>query len=80
MKRERTRVLLLGSTENLLDSVIMVKISPGSVYFMVCGHVQLHGYRPGGVESWMLPGVRFLPGKCEEGARKEEVIKGHDYD
>lgn len=47
---------------------------------MFGGHVQLRGCRPGGVESWMLPGVGFLPRKCEKGARKKEVRKGCDYD
>lgn len=78
MKRERTRVFLLASTEDLLDSGIMsLKVA---WYFMFCGHVQLHGCRPVGVDSWMLQGVGFLPGKCEEEARKEEVTKGRDCD
>lgn len=32
------------------------------------------------VESWMLPGLEFLLIKYDKGARKERVVKGHDYD
>lgn len=59
---------MLGSTEDLLDSVIMsLKSAQAAWCFMSSIHVQLHGCRPGVVESWMLPGVGFFLGKGEEG-------------
>lgn len=60
----RGGVGLLGSTEGLEYVIMSVKWEQSAWCLLSSSYIQLHGCRP--VESWMLPGLGFLPGKYDE--------------